>query len=119
MQKVKFFSKNRKAEEKFAKLGKKFFVESNFRERLWGILQKSNQIFVKIMFFFPKTNFHKKKFEKKFFANIFVMSAALSPWGKGFESRFLGKSEICGIFSVYLENCVFRPHNKWVLKKGS
>jgi hypothetical protein len=28
-------------------------------------------------------------------ANIFAMSAALSPWGKGFESRFLGKSEIC------------------------
>jgi hypothetical protein len=36
-------------------------------------------------------------FEKKF-ANIFAMSAALSPWGKGFKSRFLGKLKICGIF---------------------
>jgi hypothetical protein len=26
------------------------------------------------------------------------MSAAVSPWGRGFESGFLAKSEICGIF---------------------
>jgi hypothetical protein len=74
------------------KSGKKFFAESDFHERLWGISWKSNWIFAKIVFFYPKPDFHKK------IASIFAMSAALSPWGKGFESRFLGKLEVCGIF---------------------
>jgi hypothetical protein len=34
------------------KSGKKLFMESNFRERLWGITQKSDRIFAKIVFFY-------------------------------------------------------------------
>jgi hypothetical protein len=42
----------------FAKIGKKsFFAETDIHERLWGILQKSDRIFAKIMFFNPKTDF--------------------------------------------------------------
>jgi hypothetical protein len=51
------------------------------------------------VFFYPKSDFRKK-----ILANIFAMSAAESPWGGGFESHFLAKSEI---LSVYLENSVF------------
>jgi hypothetical protein len=54
------------------KIGKKFFAESDFRDRVWGILQKSNPITAKIVFFDPKSDFCKKKF-----ANIFAMSAAV------------------------------------------
>jgi hypothetical protein len=61
---------------------------------------------VKNVFFYPKTDF-----PEIFFANIYAMSAALSPWGTGFESCFLGKSEVCGIFAVYCENIVFQPHH--------
>jgi hypothetical protein len=35
------------------------------------------------------------------------MSSAISPWGKGFESRFLAKLEICGIFLMYSAKMVF------------
>jgi hypothetical protein len=56
--------------EKFAKIGeKKFFAETDFCKRIWGILQKSDRIFAKIVFFYPKTNFRKK------IANILQCSA--------------------------------------------
>jgi hypothetical protein len=91
--KVKYFSKNRKAAEKFAKIGKKVFLRSpifakgfgEFWGNLIGFLQKS-------CFLTQKPIFAKK------IANIFAMSATISPWGKGFESCSLGKSEICRIF---------------------
>jgi hypothetical protein len=57
------------------------------------------------MFFDPKSDFCEK-----IFANIFAMSAAVSPWGGGFESRFLAKSEICGFFLLYIAKIVFFGH---------
>jgi hypothetical protein len=80
-----------------------FTKTADFRKRLSGISRKLDRIFAKNVFFYLKTDF-----SEKYFANIFAMSAALSPWGKGFESRFLGNSEICRIiFAVYRENSVF------------
>jgi hypothetical protein len=37
------------------------------------------------------------------------MSSATSPWDRGFESHFLAKSEICGIF-LYISKIVFLAH---------
>jgi hypothetical protein len=52
--------------------------------------------------------FNEKKIPKKNFANIFAMSAATSPLGTVFKSRFLAKSEFCAeFFAVYRKNCVF------------
>jgi hypothetical protein len=83
IKKYKFFCKNCTVGEKSQKSEKTFFAESNFRDRVWGISQKSDRIIEKILFFDPKSDFCEK-----FFANIFAMSAAVSPWGGGFESRF-------------------------------
>jgi hypothetical protein len=43
-----FLAKIGRQQKSLQKLGKKFFTESNFRERLWGILRKSDWIFAKI-----------------------------------------------------------------------
>jgi hypothetical protein len=45
-------------------------------------------------------------FAKKF-ANIFAMLSAISPWGRGFKSRFLAKSEICRIFHCIAQKLCF------------
>jgi hypothetical protein len=87
--------------EKSQKSEKKFLPHPIFG-RVWGISQKSDRIIAKIMFFDPKSNFCEK-----FFANIFAMSAAVSPWGGGFESRFLAKLEICGIFCCISQKLCF------------
>jgi hypothetical protein len=63
----------------FTELQKKFFGESNFRDRVQGIYQTSDRIFAKIVFFDPKSDFHKK-----ILANIFaVLSDGVSPWDGG------------------------------------
>jgi hypothetical protein len=42
--------------------------------------------------------------------NIFAMSAATSPWGRGYESRFLEKLEFYRIFLLYTSKIVFFDH---------
>jgi hypothetical protein len=105
--KVQFFCENHTVAEKLQKSEKKFLAESDFWDRVWGISQKSDWIIAKIVFFDPKSDFFRKKFCKKIFANIFAMSATVSPWGGGFESRFLAKSGICGIFCCILRKSCF------------
>jgi hypothetical protein len=49
----------------------------------------------------------KSDFCENFIANIFAMSTAVPPWGGGFESRFLAKSESCGIFCCIPQKSCF------------
>jgi hypothetical protein len=110
LQKSVFFAKNLLAKigvfhEKFAD----FFKNADFLKNTdlcknWKAAVKfaKNWIFAKMVFFYPKTNFCKNVFAK-----IFAMSAALSPWDKGFKSRFLGKSEVCGIFCCIPQKSCF------------
>jgi hypothetical protein len=73
---------------------KKFFAESDFRDICSpGKFAKIWSDFCKNRVFQPEIRFSQKNF-----ANIFAMSAAVSPWGGGFKSCFSAKSEICGIF---------------------
>jgi hypothetical protein len=64
------------------------------------------------VFFNAKSDFCKKNFGK-----IFAMSATVPQWGGGFESRFLAKSEICGIFHCILRKLCFSatPYPYWGL----
>jgi hypothetical protein len=50
------------------------------------------RIFAKIVFFVAKTDYRKK------ISNCFAMSSAVSPWGTGFISLLLAKSDSSGIF---------------------
>jgi hypothetical protein len=52
-----FFRKNCMVAEKLQKSEIKFFSESDIRDRVRGILQKSKQIIAKIVFFDPKSDF--------------------------------------------------------------
>jgi hypothetical protein len=49
----------------------------------WGNSQYPNWISAKIVFFVAKTDFRQT-----FYANIFTMSPAISPWVTVFESHF-------------------------------
>jgi hypothetical protein len=90
-------------------LRKILFAESNICNWVQGISRSPNRISAKIVFFDAKTDFAKKKF-----ANNFAMSAAASPWGRGFESCFLGKSEFCGLFRCVPQKSSFSTTPSWV-----
>jgi hypothetical protein len=100
---------------------KVFFAKNaDFRKKC-QFLQKALGNFAEIRSDFCKNHvlLPKNQFLQKKFANIFAMSAKLSPWGKGLESRFLGKWEICGIFCCILQKLCFSttpflmPIPKW------
>jgi hypothetical protein len=78
------FCKNRTVAEKFAKIRKKVFHGIRFSGEGQGNFAKIQSDYCKKLFFFAA----KSAFCKIFFANIFTMPAATSPWGRGFESRF-------------------------------
>jgi hypothetical protein len=74
----------------------------DFRSLVWGNSQSPDRILAKIVFFVAKTDFRKKNC-----ANIFARSAAVSPWGNGFISLLLAKSDSCGIFRCILRKSCF------------
>jgi hypothetical protein len=55
--KSSFLAKIRRRRKFCKNWEKKFFRGNRFSQKVRGILQKSDRIFAKIMFFYPKTNF--------------------------------------------------------------
>jgi hypothetical protein len=67
-----------------------------------GNSQFPDRILAKIVFFVMKNDFRQK-----IWANIFAWSAAVSPWGNGFITLSLAKSDFCGIFCCIPQKSCF------------